>query len=166
MVATTTVYSTPLFDEYGICRSAAERASRKNRILGGDSCLRPIYSMRVELTVCYQSAVRDQEVVPETEKERATMSLRYIRYQLYLGLLAGTVAWAAQTAAAGEADGRLDIYWTDVEGGAATLIVTPVGESILIDAGLRGERGPRTDPRDHHEEGRSQAAGPFSRHPF
>ena len=30
----------------------------------------------------------------------------------------------------------LDIYWIDVEGGAATLIVTPAGESILIDTGL------------------------------
>jgi competence protein ComEC len=30
---------------------------------------------------------------------------------------------------------NLDIYWTDVEGGAATLIVSPSGESILIDTG-------------------------------
>jgi beta-lactamase superfamily II metal-dependent hydrolase len=37
--------------------------------------------------------------------------------------------------AAGEADGRLDIYFIDVEGGAATLLVTPAGESILIDSG-------------------------------
>jgi beta-lactamase superfamily II metal-dependent hydrolase len=29
----------------------------------------------------------------------------------------------------------LEIYWVDVEGGGATLIVTPGGESILIDAG-------------------------------
>src|SRR3954452_4470608 len=29
----------------------------------------------------------------------------------------------------------LTIYWVDVEGGGATLIVTPGGESILIDAG-------------------------------
>jgi glyoxylase-like metal-dependent hydrolase (beta-lactamase superfamily II) len=42
---------------------------------------------------------------------------------------------------AGPDDGRLDIYWIDVEGGAATLIVTPAGESVLIDTGL---------PRQHH----------------
>ncbi|MFN0197233.1 MAG: ComEC/Rec2 family competence protein [Planctomycetaceae bacterium] len=36
---------------------------------------------------------------------------------------------------AGEKDGRLDIYFIDVEGGAATLIVTPKGESTLIDSG-------------------------------
>jgi beta-lactamase superfamily II metal-dependent hydrolase len=51
-------------------------------------------------------------------------------------ILAGAVARA------GEQDGRLDIYWTDVEGGAATLLVTPAGESVLIDAGLPGERDP------------------------
>jgi beta-lactamase superfamily II metal-dependent hydrolase len=34
----------------------------------------------------------------------------------------------------------LDIYWVDVEGGAATLIVTPAGESILIDSGNPGGR--------------------------
>jgi beta-lactamase superfamily II metal-dependent hydrolase len=41
---------------------------------------------------------------------------------------------------AGLADQRLDIYWVDVEGGAATLIVTPAGESILIDTGYPGDR--------------------------
>ncbi|HEY6553313.1 MAG TPA: MBL fold metallo-hydrolase, partial [Vicinamibacteria bacterium] len=34
----------------------------------------------------------------------------------------------------------LEIYWVDVEGGGATLIVTPAGESVLIDAGFPGER--------------------------
>src|SRR2546422_2683598 len=29
----------------------------------------------------------------------------------------------------------LEIYWIDVEGGAATLIVTPAGESVLVDSG-------------------------------
>ncbi|HUE70157.1 MAG TPA: MBL fold metallo-hydrolase [Pirellulaceae bacterium] len=43
-------------------------------------------------------------------------------------------------ALAGSGDKRLDIYWVDVEGGAATLIVTPAGESILIDSGNPGRR--------------------------
>jgi competence protein ComEC len=34
----------------------------------------------------------------------------------------------------------LDIYFVDVEGGAATLIVTPAGESLLIDSGFPGDR--------------------------
>lgn len=43
---------------------------------------------------------------------------------------------------AGVDDKRLDIYWVDVEGGAATLIVSPAGESILIDSGNPGRRDP------------------------
>ncbi len=38
---------------------------------------------------------------------------------------------------------RLDIYWIDVEGGAATLIVTPERQSVLMDAGWS-----RDDDRD------------------
>lgn len=34
----------------------------------------------------------------------------------------------------------LDIYFIDVEGGAATLIVTPAGQSLLLDTGFPGER--------------------------
>ena len=39
---------------------------------------------------------------------------------------------------ADQKDGRLDIYFIDVEGGAATLFVTPQGESLLIDSGYPG----------------------------
>ncbi len=55
-----------------------------------------------------------------------------------------TVVWTSLLAAAqvraGAADKRLDIYWVDAEGGAATLIVTPAGESVLVDAGSVGPR--------------------------
>ena len=34
----------------------------------------------------------------------------------------------------------LDIYFIDVEGGAATLVVTPAGQSLLIDTGFPGDR--------------------------
>jgi len=34
----------------------------------------------------------------------------------------------------------LRLFWVDVEGGAATLLVTPAGESVLIDAGNPGGR--------------------------
>ena len=46
---------------------------------------------------------------------------------------------------AGQKDGRLDIYFIDVEGGAATLFVTPAGESLLIDSGY-----PEYDSRDRN----------------
>ncbi len=48
---------------------------------------------------------------------------------LVLGSSVGT------SALAGPADQRLDVYWIDVEGGAATLLVSPAGESVLIDTG-------------------------------
>lgn len=51
------------------------------------------------------------------------------------GLAACLCAVLSASAWAGEADQRLDLYFIDVEGGAATLIVTPAGESMLIDSG-------------------------------
>jgi hypothetical protein len=47
-------------------------------------------------------------------------------------------AFIQDAARAGLADKTLDIYWVDVEGGAATLIVTPNDESVLIDTGMPG----------------------------
>src|SRR5438552_12007429 len=41
---------------------------------------------------------------------------------------------------AGQSDGKLDIYWIDSEGGGSTLIVTPSGNSVLIDSGNPGGR--------------------------
>jgi beta-lactamase superfamily II metal-dependent hydrolase len=54
-----------------------------------------------------------------------------------LALLAACLAAAPDRA---EAPRGLDIYWVDTEGGAATLIVTPAGESVLIDCGNPGAR--------------------------
>ena len=53
-----------------------------------------------------------------------------------LFLLASAVLVQAQTR-------NLDIYWIDVEGGGATLIVTPSGQSLLVDTG-----NPTPDDRD------------------
>lgn len=60
-------------------------------------------------------------------------------------LVAGlaVVAAVSPIAIAGPQDGRLDVYFIDVEGGAATLFVTPAGESLLIDSGY-----PEYDYRD------------------
>ena len=40
----------------------------------------------------------------------------------------------------GAADRTLAIYWIDSEGGGSTLIVTPAGESVLIDCGHPASR--------------------------
>lgn len=49
-------------------------------------------------------------------------------------------ALVSSTLLAGKDDRHLDIYWIDVEGGAATLVVTPAGESVLMDSGNPGGR--------------------------
>lgn len=49
---------------------------------------------------------------------------------------------AAISSSPEEAAKSLDIYLMDVEGGAATLIVTPLGESLLVDSGNPGDRDP------------------------
>src|SRR2546423_3616982 len=53
--------------------------------------------------------------------------------------LVGLLAIAGPVPAA-EARRGLDLYFVDTEGGAATLIVTPAGESVLIDTGNPGGR--------------------------
>jgi competence protein ComEC len=61
--------------------------------------------------------------------------------RLVVGMLVGWLGTvSASGVVAGPNDKRLDIYWVDVEGGAATLIVTPAGETILVDAGNPGRR--------------------------
>jgi competence protein ComEC len=53
--------------------------------------------------------------------------------------LMACLAGAAWTAA--QAPGTLDIYFIDVEGGQATLYVSPSGQSMLVDAGYPGFGG-------------------------
>ena len=59
-------------------------------------------------------------------------------------LLSAVVLACASTAVSAQAPAAkattLDIYWVDVDGGAATLIVSPSGESMLIDTGFPGAR--------------------------
>jgi len=58
-----------------------------------------------------------------------------------LGLVLGTALLSAQ------ARRTLDIYVVDVEGGNATLFVTPAGETVLIDAGNGGPAAARDAAR-------------------
>ena len=59
------------------------------------------------------------------------------------GILAATLAFViAPVPAVVAKPGRtLDIYFIDVEGGQSTLIVTPAGQSLLIDTGFAGFDG-------------------------
>lgn len=59
------------------------------------------------------------------------------------------------------APASLEIYFIDVEGGQATLVVTPGGESLLIDAGYPGQGKSDMTPGDAHrarDAGRIAAA--------
>ncbi len=57
-----------------------------------------------------------------------------------LAVLFALLAFFSPVRAAEKASGTLDIYWIDSEGGGSTLIVTPEGESVLVDTGNPGER--------------------------
>ncbi len=67
---------------------------------------------------------------------------RWKRLLFGIGIIGTLWLCGTQNAPAGARDGRLDIYWIDVEGGAATLLVTPAGQTILVDAGNPGPRDP------------------------
>lgn len=56
-------------------------------------------------------------------------------------LLVSATAWAQ----AGNASGKLKVYFVDVEGGQSTLFVTPAGQSLLIDTGWPGHEGRDAD---------------------
>src|SRR5215469_11552862 len=57
------------------------------------------------------------------------MMMRKTRMAAWIGLMcAGSLAAASK---------NLEIYWIDAEGGASTLIVSPGGESMLVDTANR-----------------------------
>jgi beta-lactamase superfamily II metal-dependent hydrolase len=60
--------------------------------------------------------------------------------RLFSSLLVVAVSLSCAAVQADSKDGRLDIYFIDVEGGAATLMVTPGGESVLTDSGYPGNQ--------------------------
>jgi competence protein ComEC len=65
-----------------------------------------------------------------------------LRCHCLFAITFGTALLALERGARGDAkNGRLDIYFIDVEGGAATLFVTPAGESLLIDSGYPDNNG-------------------------
>jgi competence protein ComEC len=55
------------------------------------------------------------------------------------------VSVAAQTAGPNSSEGRLKVYFVDVEGGQSTLFVTPAGQSLLIDTGWQDNNGRDAD---------------------
>ena len=61
----------------------------------------------------------------------------------------------------------LDIYFIDVEGGQSTLVITPAGQSLLIDTGYPERNGRDPDRIDGRGEGRQNHAHRLpADHPF
>ena len=59
-------------------------------------------------------------------------------FALALGVLALTASGATLAQNAPAQNRNLEIYWVDVEGGQATLFISPTGESLLYDTGYPG----------------------------
>lgn len=64
---------------------------------------------------------------------KSSNRLFFLASSIVIGMSLGQVTSAKST---------LDIYWIDTEGGGATLIVSPEGESVLVDTGNPGFRDP------------------------
>ena len=77
-----------------------------------------------------------------------------IKIKQFTKTIPAVLALAFAGSAVAKDSKTLDVYWVDVEGGGGTLIVTPAGESILIDTGMPGGR----DPGRLHEAA-TQVAG-------
>ncbi len=73
------------------------------------------------------------------------ISRRFIRAVAFAGLLGLWLAAAAWASPSPEAKSELQVYFVDVEGGQATLFVTPAGQSMLIDTGWPGNNGRDAD---------------------
>lgn len=67
---------------------------------------------------------------------------------VFVVVLALTAPGLAQAPNAPAQTPNLEIYWVDVEGGAATLFISPTGESLLFDTGYPGN-GDRDAKRIH-----------------
>lgn len=65
--------------------------------------------------------------------------MRSLFWRILCSLLLGSMTHAAQTSK------PLQFYFVDVEGGQATLVVSPSGESLLIDTGWPGYEGRDAD---------------------
>src|SRR5262249_44603291 len=88
-----------------------------------------------------RSSGRSSSAAPRNGSARV-YAARMRRYVLALILASSAAALSIvpRSTIVLRAAGTLDIYFIDVEGGQSTLIVTPAGESLLVDTGYAGDR--------------------------
>ena len=78
-----------------------------------------------------------------------------------------TVSWVVVVAALAlavahvRAAKTLDLYFIDVEGGQSTLIVTPRGQTLLIDAGFPGRGTFQSKADDPHDLATPSGSSPL-----
>ncbi len=75
------------------------------------------------------------------------MKLGQMRWRFWLGAIA-LLGWMSMTGwaeAGNSTNEKLKVYFIDVEGGQATLFVTPASQSLLIDTGWGGNEGRDAD---------------------
>src|SRR6202158_3324202 len=88
--------------------------------------------------------MRSLVAIPKRRNERRRVWAPVVMLAVTLGLLNAprlTTAWAASP----NVKKALRIYFVDVEGGQATLFVTPAKQSLLIDTGWAGNDGRDAD---------------------
>lgn len=76
---------------------------------------------------------------------RAVARLKPLVLSILVVSMAHAMLAANAAASSTGTDGALQIYFVDVEGGQATLFVTPAGESLLVDTGWPGNVGRDAD---------------------
>ena len=79
-----------------------------------------------------EASTQHSSLVRELASQAALGIALGLGFCLLIALIALLLAYPAGVGAQRK---TLDIYWIDVEGGAATLLISPEGESLLYDAG-------------------------------
>ena len=87
---------------------------------------------------CRSTSVNDNQPMRNLARAVVTALVAAIAISVGVGVGVGVVS----------AQATLAIYFIDVEGGQSTLIVTPAGESLLIDAGFPGDGTFASSPGD------------------
>ena len=103
------------------------------------------------------------------KREWRKKSMGFSGRGVILGVVAGLALLGGSDADAAPPESRgLDIYFIDVQGGAATLLVTPERESILIDSGWPGleDRDPKRIVQVLKERGRMRPSRPPDHDPL
>ncbi len=122
---------------------AVQHKHPKSRAAGSESC-RPFlfFTLRKYPGTSLKSENLHPTIHASHPKHPPLPSFGISTMRLILTCLAliATLVAAKPASAADLPGGGLHILWIDTEGGAATLIVTPAGQSVLIDSGNPGVR--------------------------